>query len=119
MLASAVLLIGQSASPVFTVDLPTENTASIPGFPLACHDVLGESVIERTVMCLRNAGINLISVGASSYLSDFVKALSRKYRNIEFVHLPPVYALCVVFIVYEMSYKIANTRMGSTCRPRS
>ncbi len=85
MVVSAVLLIGHSDSAVSTVGASTANTRFATDIPLACQEILGESVLGRTITRLQNAGVKSISIVVANEFADVVTQLSRKYHAINLV----------------------------------
>ena len=61
MLVSAILVVGHD-SPTHSQELDSPETGTLAGAPLACLEVLGASVVERTAQTLRHAGVPVVTV---------------------------------------------------------
>lgn len=53
--------------------------------PLVCQEVVGQSVIERTIVRLQNGGVRDISVITDGHPAAPISGLLRKYRNLKIV----------------------------------
>jgi hypothetical protein len=65
MFECAILVVGGPSwlgSRDSSAGLPSEPREILAGLPMACHDVLGQSVLHRTILGLLRAGIQAVSV---------------------------------------------------------
>jgi hypothetical protein len=91
MFECAILVVGGQSSLAFrdsSAGLPSEPREILAGLPLACHDVLGQSVLHRTILVLRRAGIQAISVLTDDLLADLVPELPTQSVEIGLVRRP-------------------------------
>jgi hypothetical protein len=79
--ASAFLLVEQGNFP-FSSDAGDADFAA--EIPMAFREVAGASPVERTVKNLKFAGVQSITVAAPLAWSQFVRALSRRHREVIF-----------------------------------